>query len=315
MSLEHNATISLLKKKAEIIKSIRDFFYQRNVTEVTTPILGKYTVTDRFINSISTTVHNAKYYMQTSPEYAMKRLLAANSGCIYQICQTFRGDEVGKLHNPEFTMLEWYRVDFDYHMLMQEVTELLQICFNCKPAIKINYKDLFLQYLKINPHTATLESLFGLIPKYNINLSSGFKTTNIDTLLNILFSSIIEPNLIGNSPWLVYDYPVTQAALATIDTNSEHVAQRFEVYYQGVELGNGYNELRDKNELLRRFNSDIKYRKENNLPTIDIDEDFVASTTHLPKCSGIAMGIDRLIMLSLKMHDVHETLSIKGVFN
>lgn len=298
-----------LRAKANLLRQIREFFDKRGVTEVETPLLCKNTITDPFINPIFLKYpekSNDKYYLQTSPEFAMKSLLANGSGCIYQICKAFRGEEEGRLHRKEFTMLEWYRVGFDDKKLIKETDDLMQNVLNTKPAICISYKDLFLEYLSINPYQISIDELKGNIinRKIDINISEEILITySLVDWLNLLFDIFIQPNLLGDTSWIVYDYPSFMAALAKKDLNSigESVAKRFEVFYKGVELGNGYYELQDPKEQLSRFKEDNKIRELNNLPQMPIDYGLIESLERgLPNCAGIAMGVDRIFMLKQK---------------
>ncbi|GAG97774.1 unnamed protein product, partial [marine sediment metagenome] len=199
-----SASIENLKKRAQVIAQIRDFFAKRNVLEVETPLLSNATVTDVHLHSLKT----QDLYLQTSPEYAMKRLLAVGSGSIFQICKAFRDDENGRLHNLEFTMLEWYRVGFDHHQLMDEMEELLQLILSCGKAKRYSYQEIFEKFLQINPHRASAKELQNCASEHNINVDVDDK----DTWLQLLMSECIEPNL--KDMVFIYDYPASQAALA-----------------------------------------------------------------------------------------------------
>ena len=292
------ASVENLKKRAEIIAKIRNFFAKRNILEVETPLLSHATVTDVHLHSLKTTNN---LYLQTSPEYAMKRLLAAESGSIYQICKAFRDDESGRLHNAEFTMLEWYRVGFTHHDLMDEMEELLQDVLKYPKAERHSYQEIFEKFLQINPHAINIEELQNCAHKYKIDLQIDDK----DTLLQLLMSEVIEPKL--KNIVFVYDYPKTQAALAKI---RGEVAERFEVYVDGIELANGFHELQDAKEQRERFLNDLKKREKLSYPQIPIDENFLAALEHgLPACSGVALGIDRLVMLALNVDYIDRTIS------
>lgn len=296
------ATIENLKKRAEIIAKIRNFFAKRNILEVETPLLSHATVTDVHLHSIKTT---GNLYLQTSPEYAMKRLLAAGSGSIYQICKAFRDDESGRLHNLEFTILEWYRVGFSHHDLMDEMEELLQCVLNYPKAVRFTYQEVFEKFLQINPHDINLESLQSCARENKIDLQIDDK----DTLLQLLMSEKIEPNLKGVV--FIYDYPKTQAALAKI---RGEVAERFEVYVDGIELANGFHELQDAKEQRERFLNDLAKRKKLNYSAVPLDEHFLAALEHgLPACSGVALGVDRLIMLVLGVAYIDKVISFSGL--
>lgn len=302
-----SASLEQLKKRAKILARIRRFFAERSILEVETPIFSPASVTDPHIHSISAKVIGKHCYLQTSPEYAMKRLLCAGIGSIYQICKAFRQDETGDIHNPEFTLLEWYRLGFDHHDLMNEVDKLLQEVLQTQPADQYTYAEIFLEYLGINPHTAEIETLkqAGKDIEFTGEL-------NKDGWLNLLISHCIEPYLGKNRPVFIYDFPASQAALARIRQENPPVASRFEIYYQGIELGNGFHELQATQEQRARFQRDLQYRENHGLPLISIDEQLLAALEHgLPDCAGVAIGIDRLVMLALKEKKIENVMSFE----
>lgn len=305
----------MLSERDELLKKIRDFFAAKNVLEVETPLLCNSTITAPYLHSFSTKCNlpgRAKQpqtlYLQTSPEFAMKKLLANGSGDIYQICKAFRDEERGKLHSPEFTILEWYRIDFDHHKLMDEMDELLQFTLNTATAERFSYAEIFAKYLQINCFTATTNDLMTCAKK------NGFKDTEIfaeedhDTWLQILLTHFIEPHLGKTVPAFIYDYPPSQAALAKIRNNSPKVAERFEVYINGIELANGFHELNNETEQRERFLHDLKMRQELGLPQIPLDEEFLKAVGKLPNCSGVALGVDRLLLLLTKANSLSEIL-------
>jgi len=307
-----SALINSLQSRAKIMQQIRDFFAARKVLEVETPLMGRATGTDSNIESISTSFQYfgeqaITCYLQTSPEFAMKRLLAAGSGDIYQICKSFRNGEVGQIHNPEFTMLEWYRVGFDHHQLMQEVEDLIKFILNCDDAEKFTYQEVFLKFLQIDPFTATIDELKNCVAQQN--LQADLELTR-DGWLNLLMSHFIEPKLGQKVPTFIYDFPASQAALALINKDNPLVADRFEVYAKGMELANGFNELLNADEQRKRFLNDLKYRTENNLALYPIDEYFLSALeAGLPNCAGVALGVDRLILLALEKLSIQEVVS------
>ncbi|MFN3235133.1 MAG: EF-P lysine aminoacylase EpmA [Gammaproteobacteria bacterium] len=295
MSHALNPDTIFLHESAKIIQNIRAFFAARHVLEVQTSLLAETGVTDPHLHSIRTS-HG---YLQTSPEYAMKRLLANGSGDIYQICKAFRREEVGRWHRCEFTMLEWYRVGYDHHQLMDDMDALLQSILKSCPAERVTYEDLFLTHLDIHPHDATLEQLQDEAKKHGLLDVFGKEHRNHDDWLNLLLSHCIEPKLGMNTPCFVYDYPASQAMLAKIKNNK---ASRFEVYYKGIELANGFHELQDAKEQRARFEENNRVRQTMNLEIIPIDEAFLAALEKgLPDCAGVALGVDRLILLALGM--------------
>jgi lysyl-tRNA synthetase class 2 len=309
-----SATLAVLRQRAQLIAKIRAFFAGKNVLEVDTPLLSNGTVTDPHVIGIPAIFKNIGsteekiLYLQTSPEYAMKRLLAAGSGCIYQICKAFRQGEIGRRHNPEFTMLEWYRLGYDHHALMDEMDELLQLVLNTAPAERFSYADLFLQYLHFNPHTVTVENLMACAQQNNIALTGILPNHN--AWLDLLWSHCIEPLIGQEKPVFLYDFPASQASLAKLRPGNPPLASRFEVYFKGVELANGFHELQDAAEQTRRFAADLRLRTEMGLPQLGIDKNFIAALeAGLPECAGVALGIDRLIMLALSQECVADVIS------
>jgi len=313
-----SASIEVLKQRALIMQKIRQFFAVRDVFEVDTPALSPATVTDEHLHSFSTQfIHPfapqaCTLYLQTSPEFAMKRLLSAGSGAIYQICKSFRNEETGRFHNPEFTMLEWYRPGFDHLQLMSEIDELMQTVLGCETAKRVTYQDIFKQHLGCDPLTATLTDIKALAKQYGYgNLAD--TENNKDTLLMLLFSQHVEPNIGQNLPCFVMDFPASQAALAKISPTNPLVAERFELYFHGIELANGFHELTDGAEQLRRFEEDNAKRTSNGLDTMPIDENFIAALNFgLPDCAGVALGIDRLVMLALSCSSIEQVIAFEN---
>lgn len=315
MEWKPTAKLTVLRKRAKIIQSIREFFRVRKVLEVETPVLSQATVTDPYIQGMSSIFkkmgaqQEQLLYLQTSPEYAMKRLLAAGSGPIYQICKAFRQGDLGRVHQPEFTMLEWYRPGFDHQALMDEVDSLLQLILETMPADRLSYANAFEKYVGINPHTATLAELTESLNYHRIQYSSTSEVT-VNVLLDLLLTHCIEPHIGQACPVFLYDFPVSQAALAKIRQEQPPVASRFEVYFKRLELANGFHELQDFTEQATRFANDLSYRQEQGLPLVTIDELFLAGLKHgLPDCAGVALGVDRLIMLALGCQSLREVIS------
>jgi len=309
-----SASLKQLQKRAQILSSIRAFFAKKNVLEVETPVLCHTSVTDPYIQSIPAffQAHPEQaaqcYYLQTSPEYAMKRLLAANSVAIFQITKAFRQGEVGRLHNPEFTMLEWYQPGYDHHDLMSEVDELLQCVLATPPAERKTYAELFRDYLNIDPHTATEEELHACAETNHLLIQDS--NLNRDAWLDILSTHCIEPNIGIDKPIFIYDFPASQAALARIQPGDPPLAARFEVYMRGMELANGFYELQDATEQRQRFEANRKQRQAAGDSDMVIDEYFInALASGLPDCAGVALGIDRLIMLATGCTQIADVLS------
>lgn len=317
MSWEPTASIAHLKMRAEILKKIRDFFAVRGVIEVETPLMAASTVTAPHIASLTTQCITPEentpqtFYLQTSPEYAMKRLLAAGSGPIYQICKAFRKDERGVNHNPEFTMLEWYRPGFHHRDLMIEVDGLLRRILNCEVAKCETYAELFQRLLNIDPHQASLEALRDCAKVHQLDIHNAEAMTDVTSWLQLLMSHLIEPQLgMHNQPTFVTDFPIEQAALAKADPYNPAVAERFEVYWKGMELANGFHELCDPKEQRARFEKDNQWRREHGLSEIAIDENFLAAlTAGMPACAGVALGVDRLVMAALGVSDITQVIA------
>lgn len=298
--------MAALRRRADTYREIRSFFHERSVLEVETPLLSSATASDPHLRSLATVDSR---YLQTSPEFAMKRLLAANSGSIYQICKAFREGEAGVRHNPEFTMLEWYRVGFDLSNLMDEVADLVRQLTGRTQVEIFTYAELFEQYLGINPHLASLQELAEIAAQ---RIDFSFSDEDTDTLLDLLLSHLIEPQLGRAGMTFVCEYPASQCALARLKTgkNSVVVADRFELYLEGMELANGYHELADPKEQQQRFFGDAEMRKKLNLPRVRQSELLIgALQSGLPDCSGVALGLDRLLMVMLGEERIESTLS------
>jgi lysyl-tRNA synthetase class 2 len=298
------ASIEQLKQRANLIRQVRQFFDDRDVLEVDTPAMSHATVTDIHLHTFQTDfvgpgyAEGKKLYLMTSPEFHMKRLLAAGSGCIYQICKSFRNEENGRYHNPEFTMLEWYRVGFDHYQLMDEMDDLLQRLLKVGAAERMTYQQAFLQVLSVCPLEASMKDLKVAADKLALS-DIAQPEQDRDTLLQLLFSVGVEPEIGQQVPVFVYDFPASQAALAKINRQDSRVADRFEVYFKGIELANGFHELDNATEQLQRFESDNAKREQMGLATQPIDSHLIkALEAGLPECAGVALGIDRLIMLA-----------------
>jgi len=304
--------LKALHQRAQLLTKIRDFFSKHDVLEVETPLLSHSSITDPNLHSF-TTQYNASnkqsdiLYLQTSPEFAMKRLLASGSGSIYQICKAFRNNEHGHRHNPEFTILEWYRIGIDHHKLMDEMDEFLHFILDCALAERLSYHQVFEKYLMINPHTSSIDELQKCALKNGLNTISKLDR---DGWLNILLTHLVEPHLGHKRPTYIYDYPASQAGLAKISQKDPAIAERFEVYINGIEIANGFHELADANEQRKRFVNDLQKRRELNLPEIVIDENFLTALNNdFPDCSGVAVGVDRMVMLLMEVNSIKDVIS------
>lgn len=316
MPSTYQPTLSLIhaQKKAAFLRKIREFFYQRNVMEVTTPILSNHGNTDVFIESVSVNFHHQGRpktgYLHTSPEFAMKRLLATYQVPMYQLCQVFRDNEKGHKHNIEFTMLEWYRPEFDLDMLADELQALLTAVFG-QPMdiIKLSYADAFIKSAQIHPLSASIDTLRACALSHGITLDMG---DDHQGWLDLLFSHLVEPTLGRETPTLITDYPPATASLAkmAIDADGHQVAKRFELYINGIEIANAYDELADGDALRARFEQDNISRATLSLPQMPIDEYLLAACDDLPECSGIALGVDRLFMVATGLSDISQAIAI-----
>jgi len=300
----------LIKLRAESYSKIRQFMAERNILEVETPVLSHAAVTDVQLDSFHSEYSSPQtssgkiLYLQTSPEYAMKRLLASGTGAIYQISKVFRNEEQGKLHNPEFTMLEWYQPDYDHHRLMQEL-ELFLNLFAMNHCEKISYAEIFLEHTGIDPHTCNINELKLMAQQHG--LSSTIEERSV--LLDFIFSYKITSTLGNTKPLFVYDYPACQCALAKLSDSTPKHAERFELFINGMEIANGFHELTDAEEQLARFEQDLILRKKENRPDFPIDHLFLDALKHgLPDCAGVAVGLDRLLMAMTGTKDIREVL-------
>ncbi len=291
-----------------MLARIRGFFARRNVLEVETPILSPAAATDPNLQSFATCYtgpgkpDGCTFYLQTSPEFPMKRLLAIGSGSIYQICKAFRNGEAGCLHNPEFTLLEWYRVGFDHHQIMDEtaelVTEALKERFRLGPVEKLSYRDAFLRYCDLDPHTTGVDGFAACAREQGIRVDD-LSRDALDPWRDLLLTHVIQPHMGKGQLTFLYDYPASQAALARVRRGQTPVAERFELYLEGIELANGFHELDDAREQHRRFERDLATRKHFGLPSVPSDGPLLAALEHgLPACAGVALGVDRLVMLA-----------------
>jgi lysyl-tRNA synthetase class 2 len=314
-SWQPGSSLNLLQQRARLLQGIRAFFAERGVLEVETPVLSSAGNTDPNIDSfITRNAGNDKIlYLHTSPEYPMKRLLAAGSGSIYQVCKVFRQGEQGRLHNPEFTLLEWYRIGFDHIQLMDEISHLLELLLPAsyfqEQPLYISYRDAFRNYAGIddiaNADTKQLESC---ADAHQIRLQG--MSTRRDDWLDLLLANVVMPVLPVSRLVYLHDFPASQAALARLNANDPTTACRFELIIDGIELANGYHELTDAIEQQRRFEHDNEQRLASGRPAVEMDENLLqAMQRELPDCAGVALGLDRLLMLQAGLKDLGEVLS------
>jgi lysyl-tRNA synthetase class 2 len=300
------ARLDVLAARARVLAAIRGFFAEAGVLEVETPALSFAGSTDPALASLSTTYTGpaapagATLWLQTSPEFAMKRLLAAGSGPIWQLCKVFRDGERGSRHNPEFSLLEWYRPGVSMHDLVDEVVALLQRLLGgdlCEE--RLTYAQAFERRVAVDPLGATIETLQAAALQAGIAGAECLRLADRDAWLDLLMTHCIEPGLGANGITVVHDYPASQAALARLRADDPRVAERFEVYVRGVELANGFHELADAAEQRLRFAADNVRRRSAGLPEVPADQRLLAALeAGLPDCCGVALGVDRLVMLA-----------------
>lgn len=296
-----SADLETLKARAELNSSVRAFFAAHGVLEVETPILSQHATVDKHIDSFAVAPHG---YLHTSPEFAMKRLLAAGSGPIYQIARVFRREESGRHHNPEFTMLEWYRPGYDHHRLMDELAALLAAVGVRGAVTRISYRDAFVRHAGLDPFSASVDQLRARHPLQ-------IDEDDRDFWLDVLMSHVVGPQLGREAPEFLYDFPASQAALARVEAG---VAQRFELFWQGIELANGFHELTDAAEQQARFEADQRWRREQGREVPPYDRHLIAAlATGLPSCAGVAVGLDRLLMRLRGLPDLAHTLAFDAV--
>ncbi|TCT21371.1 EF-P lysine aminoacylase EpmA [Thiobaca trueperi] len=308
-----SARLGTIRARAAMLGRIRDFFAAVGVLEVETPILSQAAVTDPALASLRTGVSGLgrPLYLQTSPEFPMKRLLAAGSGPVYQICKVFRDDERGRRHHPEFTLLEWYRPGWDHHRLMDELAGLVRAALARPdlPVERIAYRDLFRQRLDLDPWTATLADLRATALAVGIADAADLDL-NADAWLDLLLTQTLESGLGRGGMTFLHDYPPSQAALARIRSDPFPVAERFELYLDGVELANGFHELTDAVEQRTRFAADLAVREQGGQFIPPLDERLLgALAAGMPACAGVALGLDRLLMTAVGAVHIDEVLT------
>jgi len=297
-----SATLAVLQKRALVLATIRQFFAERGVLEVETPALSAAATPDPNLHSLAVTDAG---YLHTSPEFPMKRLLAAGSGPIYQLARVFRGGEAGRLHNPEFTLLEWYRPGWDYVQLMDEVAALINaILPQPRPVESVTYHHALTHYAEIDERIASAADVQACLVQHDIAIPGDLSRAEA---LDLLVSSVVQPQLGRENITFLVDYPADQASLAKI---SQGVAQRFEVFVDGVELANGFQELTDATEQRQRFAQENAQRAAQAQPQMPLDEHFLAAlAAGLPESAGVALGVDRLLMCALGAVSIQEVIA------
>jgi lysyl-tRNA synthetase class 2 len=301
-------SVATLRERSALLHRLRAFFYERDFVEVETPLIWPEVIPELHIEPF---VVDGGGFLQASPELHMKELLAAGAQAIFQVTRSFRQGECGMLHNPEFTIVEWYRVGDDMAAGIELLDELTQTLLATPPARQTSYSDAFQQHFGICPHSAALDELAAAAERAGIAVSPNFDRANREEWLNLLLAMCIEPHLGRDRPEILYRYPATQAALAktVTDAAGRRVAERFELYYHGIELANGYHELADAAELRRRFEQVNADRVADNRAPLPLPEKWLASLAGgLPDCTGMALGFDRLTMLALGATSIYDVI-------
>ncbi len=306
-----------LRLRGELLARVRAFFGERGFLEVETPLLSADTVIDRHLDPLAVVLpHDPRQplqgrtlYLQTSPEFAMKRLLAAGAQAIYQLTRAFRAGETGPLHNPEFTMLEWYRCDDDLAAGMRLLSDLTAALLNRGPADLVSYGEAFGIHAGIDPHAATALELAAVTNYWGISVPDAWDAADRDAWLDVLMTHLVEPQLGQGSPTILYDYPASQAALARLHGDPP-VAARFELYVDGIELANGYHELLDPAVLRgRNVTANRQRAADGKLVLPEESRLLEAMDAGLPECAGVALGFDRLVMLAAGASRIDEVLA------
>jgi len=317
-NFQPTASIEMLQRRSELTLAIHQFFSTRDFIHVETPLLSHDTVVDRYIHPVGlqkSTVTGREsdqetLWLQTSPEFCMKRLLASGATAIYQIAKAFRQAESGGRHNPEFTMLEWYRVGDDMRAGMELLSDFASAILNRPKSELLSYGDAFRKIAEVDPFADTVESFGEALQKHGVSISEFAEETDRDFWLNLILSHLIEPKLGFESPVIIYDWPPSQAALAIVRDDSPPVAERFELYVDGVELGNGYHELLDADELERRNEENNSLRAIDGSVPLPVESRLLdAMRAGMPGCSGVAVGVDRLLMVLERCQNIDQVIA------
>lgn len=297
---------SILHDRAQMFTSVRSFFAARSVLEVDTPMLSPTAPVDCHIDIMRV---DKMGYLHSSAEYGMKKLLALGIGDIYQLSHTFRAEESSPLHSPEFTMLEWYRIKLSYQELIEETLDLIRLFFSPLPSEQLSYREAFLRYVGFDCFEP--QNFAQIASDHKLDIVSD-ASWDKDTWLNLLFSLIVEPHLGKEKLTVIDSYPASQAALAKVAVVDGHaVARRFEIYYRGIELANGYDELTDSQQQRSRFLENNEKRIAMGKEAYPIDEEFLwALEQGLPDCRGVAVGFDRLMLLRHNVSHINAVLPI-----
>jgi len=306
------SSLEAIRRRAQALRWTREFFHERGVLEVETPAMVNAAVSDVNLGSVRVEMpgRDAPLFLHTSPEYAMKRLLAAGSGDIYQVCHVYRGAERGRQHNPEFTMLEWYRLGFSLDELMDEVGQLVRGLLREElPVEMLSYREAVATHAGFDPLDAPDAELIRAAEVLGMDSAHSHRASR-DELLDLIVGAQVGPALGANALTFVHGYPASQAALARLDSTDPRVALRFELYHRGIELANGYHELSEITEQRQRFGNDQELRRRRGLPVNPLDPNLLAALeAGLPDCAGVALGFDRVLMLAMGTASIDDVLA------
>jgi lysyl-tRNA synthetase class 2 len=310
MSWRPSASLATLATRARMLRAAREYFVSTQALEVETPTLSRAAVSDVHLASVPAQVMGQPRYLHTSPEYAMKRLLAHGCGDVWQICRVYRDEECGRWHNPEFTLIEWYRVGIDHQALMSEVDELIRVVLaplRILPAARRQtYHEVVQQHAGVDALDDPLPRLLQCLADAHIDVPAVVRAER-DSLLDLIMSTLVIPKLGLGRLTFVYDYPASQASLARVHGR---VAARFEAFLDGLELANGFHELGDRDEQRRRFEQDLAQRAATARPGVPLDEHLLQALAHgLPDCAGVALGFDRLVMCAVGARHIDEVMA------
>ena len=312
------ASIDVIRERSRIIQQIRQSFLDSDYFEVNTPILSLEAVIDAHLDPLQLNdSQDRNWYLQTSPEAMMKRLMAFGADRIFQFCHAFRNDEVGRLHNPEFIMLEWYAKGDPYHQQMEFVERFVrQVIEKYRPDFASTefhtwtYEEVFEKAIGQGILDCSAADLAAIAVRHQVSIPDGMDNADIDDWRNLLLSALVEPLIKQNSAVLIHDYPASQAALAKVRSDNPPVAERFELYLEGIEICNGYHELTDANELRNRCKVQNQHRVRLGKEEIPIPDKLLAAMDQgLPDCAGVALGIDRLVMVALQLQDISDVIA------
>jgi lysyl-tRNA synthetase class 2 len=316
MAWRPTANVDALRLRAAMLQAVRDYFARTGALEVETPALVRAAVTDVHLESLrvvdDAAAGDTVGFLQTSPEYAMKRLLCAGAPDIYQVCRVFRAGERGGRHNPEFTMIEWYRLDCDHHELMRDVEALVRCtlasCLECGPGDFVTYRAAFDRALGVDPLHAPVAELVAALERVGVTLPDSMRDTlERDDVLDLALGTVVAESFARDRLTFMYDFPASQAALA--QAHGE-VAARFEAFWGPLELANGFHELGDATEQRARFAADTVRRQQRGQPARATDERFLGALAHgLPACAGVALGFDRLVMVAAGAQHIDQVVA------